>query len=224
MAAVQVQKKEYFSTADATNHQIVLDSGPIENNLVIVFITHDGTLSTPPSGYTSAVSASDFIWGRIYYKIAGAGESATISIVLAGNEPCCIQAFEYSGMLTSGVLDVVASGIDRGLGTTIVSPTTATTTQARDLVFVSANMRMDVGGQTLTSWTNSFTIENECISTGSANVDMLLNVASKITSSAGTQQSTGTITTGGSGNDVALIATFKIANDPPVATVSWFRA
>lgn len=224
MAAVQIQKKEYFSTADDTDHEIVLDSTPAENNLIIVFIAHDGDMSAHPSGYSTAVISFDFLWGRCYYKVAEAGESTTIPITLSTAEPCCMQAFEYAGMLTSGVLDEAVAADGVGSGTTIVSGTTGTTDQLNELLFVSANMRMDVGGQTVTSWTNSFSIENECISTNAVNIDMLLNVATRTVSSTGTFQSTGSITTGGSGNDVALIVTFKIADEAPTAKVAWFTA
>lgn len=224
MAAVQVQKKEYASTTDSTSHSIVLDSSPTEDNLLIVFMTYDDTLSVAPSGYTLATSGADFVSGRCYYKIAGAGESATISMTMSGSGAVAMQAFEYSGMLTSGVLDQVAAVGTVGSGTTIVSATTPSTTQDNELVFVSAHMRMDVGTQTVTAWTNSFVIENEAITLGAVNEDMLLNVAAKTVSAIGTFQSTGSITTGGLGRDVALVATFNIAPELPIATTAWFRA
>lgn len=225
MAAVQIQKKEYFSTTDATGHSIVLDSTPTENNVIIVFVTSGASITVGPSGYTQATSGNDFVRGHCYYKIAGASESATISITISVADAVCLQAFEYSGLLNADLLDQTSSVTDVGSGTTIVSGTTGTSEQANELVFVSAHMRTsEVPAQSVTAWTNSFTIENECVSTGAANSNVLLNVASKIVSAVGTFQSTGTITTGGLGNDVALVASFKIASDPPVATISWFTA
>lgn len=207
-----VQTKTYFSTADSTTHSLTLDSTPVENNIVIVFITSGASITTGPGGgtYSSAVSGSDFVRGHCYYKVAGAGESTSIGITISVADAVCMHAYEYSGITTTSPVDQTVSAVDVGSGTTIVSGTTGTTTQANEIAFVSAHMRTsEVPAQSVTAWTNSFVILNETKSTGAGNSDMLLNVASKLLSSTGTQQSTGSITTGGLGNDVALVATFK---------------
>lgn len=216
------QSKFYASTVDSTNHQVVLDNPPAVDSLIIVFVVHTGDMSAKPPNYTIGVQTFDSVWGRCYYKVAEPGEPTAIPIVLSSSNPACMMAFEYSGMNVASPADQIISSGGVGSGTTIVSPTTATTAQAEELIFVSANMRTaEVPAQTVTAWTNSFVSLAEVTSTNAVSTNVLLNVAVRQVTSINTYQSTGSITTGGTGNDVAVIAAFKIYPSPPI---SWLRA
>lgn len=221
--ATQVQKKKYGSVGDSTSHSIVLDGNPVQGNLLVVCIVSDAAVTVAPSGYTLAVFQTDFVDGNIYYKIAGAGESPTISITIGASTSTAMQAFEYSGM-KAVPLDQVESRPAQGVATTINTNTTPSTTQANELIFVAACLRFEPGTQTITAWDNGFTSENEAVTTASVNINLILNVATKTVSATGTYTANATMNnTGVAGHDVGLIATFNIS-DSITASLAWITA
>ena len=133
----------------------------------------------------------------LWYKVAGAGESTTVTGAWTSSTLTELQIEEWSGLATSNVLDKVA--YTTGTGSTVTSRssgTTATTSQAEELAIVGV-----VNGAIVTNqaWTNSFTVERHasCVyQTG----------GSKVLSSAAAIESTMSWTTARHGG--GIIATF----------------
>lgn len=206
MGATQVQKKGYASSGDATTHNIVFDSGPTQGNLLIVSFSGDGYYSSGLETWTQVVSRENWSGTYIYYKIAGAGESATIAITIAGSTSLVGVAYEYSGM-DGTPFDKAAN--DGGADTSAESGTTATTAQAAELLIACVGTTAPgSSAPSVTAWSNSFGEEYNAIATGSGS-NVRHASASRIVAATGAYSTTGTL----SGSSVweAGIATFKIA-------------
>lgn len=206
MAATQVQKKGYASSGDATTHNIVFDSGPTQNNLLIVTFSGDSYYSSGLGTWTQVVIREGNSGTYIYYKIAGSGESATVGITIGSASSVVGVAYEYSGM-TGTPFDKAAN--DGGFDSSAESGTTATTAQADELLI--ACVGTTAPGSTaasVTAWSNSFGEEYNAIATGSGS-NVRHASASRIVAATGAYSTTGTLS--GTQTWEAGIATFKIA-------------
>jgi len=220
MAATQVQQKTYASSTQSTSHSITFDSAITQNNLLILCVVADA-VATTPAGWSVATSAVDFTGSYIYYKVAGAGESTTVSITIGASSHCCIQGFEYSGCATSSPLDVFVSATAQGGGSSASPGTTSSTSQANELAVGLVGLGLGLVNVSVTAWDNSFVQENQIASTGTGTL-VRSAVATKTLSSIGTVTYTTTLSTAAS-NQCALLATFK-ANNLSFATVAWIIA
>jgi len=204
----QVQKKTYASSSSSTTHNVVFDAAPINGNLLILTVVSN-TTATTPSGWTLAASAIDRTGTYVYYKTAGASESATVAITISASDSCLLTAFEYSGMAASSQLDKTATAVDEGVGDVINTGTTATTAQASELLI--AVVGLSAPGQptsNVTGWNNSFVTESTLHSSGSA--DVASGTASKIVSATGAYSAQAAfINPGAELNQSGIIATFK---------------
>lgn len=204
----QVQKT---SGSGATSPlTVTFGSTPIQGNLLIAITTQGGTGQTADqtvAGFTAVGACAGFPGTGtttrrvgIFYKIAGASESTSV-VETAGAFTTVasvdLAIFEYSGLAISSVLDQVANdGLNSGTNVTSrTSGTTAATAQADELAIAAWGT---AGGVTGPSYTNGFAAE--------LNITRL-QIASKIVSVTGTQESTQTWTTGRACG--AQIATFK---------------
>jgi hypothetical protein len=158
MAIAYVQRK----TASSVNGTVAvtLDAAPTAGNLLVGYIdsTNAGhAVFTPPANWSEAVyanvGASGFV--TLCYRVAGAGESATVSCTITGSTTANISVEEFSGIATA-LLDKTASTADGGSTTSSRSSgTTATTTAANELCF--AVVGLGAAG-TSPGWSNSYTI------------------------------------------------------------------
>lgn len=199
----QKQHKSYFSSANATTHNIVLDSTPIQGNLMILCVVSDDAVTSTPAGWTAVNNASGFCDIFMYWKIAGASESSTISVTINSSDCCILFAYEYSGLTT---LDKTNAATGQGGSNTINTGTTATTTAANELVIALVGSASNATGRSISSWSNSLVADFS----GLTSVTVVLGgVAILVVSATGTYTTTATMNISGSGNDVGIIATFK---------------
>lgn len=205
----QVQKKTYASTASASSHTITFDATPTSGNLCIWVVTSDAIVSTP-SGLTLAVSAIDYAGHYIFYRINGASESASTAFVPSASTSLVVAAYEYSGMATSSVLDRTASNTPGGIVSSVATGTTATTSQADELVIVTVGISGTTGFPTISSWSSSFATEDTVASTGSA-VNIRVGTAIRKVTSTAAYSSTATLSSTTAAPSGA-IATFKITS------------
>lgn len=222
----KVQQKAAASTGDTTSQSVTLDSTPAQNNLLRAYVVSGATVPTP-SGWTSAVGPVDFVGLYQFYKIAGAGESTTVTVNPSSSAACVLVVQEWSGYLTSGVLDVVASNSPGGAPTNCPTGTTAATSQADELV--TACCGYIAAGETITAWTGYTVDQATLTSTGSAS-NVALGVATKVVAATGTQAAQADFSTSVS-HPSACIATFKAAaaaspapTQPLVSTAAVTRA
>lgn len=221
MAIAQVQRKSAASTSDSTSHSITFDSAPTQGNLLVVVYSSDGGGAAGPNGGwtpvtgTDGVLSADFTAVICWYKIAGASESSTISFTFASASNLAVTAYEYSGIAASSPVDKVAGNSPGSSTGTCATGTTATTTQADELLIAGVGQTTAGGGtlRTIASWNNSFTAELHIASTGSP-VNTSISVASRIVSATGTYSSTATFSGGNSNHPSAGIVTFKAAAAP----------
>ena len=205
-----VQSKSYQSTGSASSHNVVLDAAPTQGNLVVIVWCSDAFVgaSGVQTGYTQDAKAEDFPGLYCYSKIAGAGESATITINLSASDCCVAYAEERTGM-QSPALDKTASAIGQGTGTNVNTGTTATTTNANDVLYAAAGLFL-TASQVVNSWDNSFTSKFGGASTGSVQ-NVYLGAATKTVSSTGAYTANATLSRNGSSHDCGLIAAYKIS-------------
>jgi hypothetical protein len=218
-----VQSKTYGSTASSASHSVTLDASPTTGNLLVLVVVGDSTVSATPSGWSVATSAVDGTGSYVYYRVASAGLSATISITLSGSTSCVLLAFEYSGY-TATPLDKVASAVGQG-PSTISTGTTVATTQANELLFAMVGISLSAGHTgDVSSWSNSFVQLGNAVSSGST-VNVRGAAAALSVAVTGTYTTTASITTlltPPGANNSGIIATFKL--NPATAYTLAFSA
>lgn len=199
-----VQKKQ-ATTTTTTEVAATFDATPTENNLMVGTIgSNDGSF-TNPSGWTTAIevyNATDDDILRIFYKVAGASESSTVTCTAFAGNTKHLGISEWSGVDTADPLDVTASTAVTPAVTTISSGTTATTSTANSLAVAEFAVRADIEAE---SADNSYSVLN----TGNGTFSDFS--ASRIYSATEAAQTDGSWTT--SGTAWAGIATFNGLND-----------
>lgn len=213
----QIQKKTAADVGDQTSHSVVFNSPPTQGNMMILCIASNVFIVTPPSGWTNAVTQSDFLACYVYYKIAGPGESSTVSFTSTAGCAAMI-AFEYSSLSS---IDQTANAIGQGAAGTISTGTTSTTTSANEIAFAVATFRLGDGATSVSSWSNSFTTEGNASSLGAGDADVYIDVATKTLVATGTVTSTATLNTTAGADNVGAVATFVVSS--PVI-LAWLRA
>lgn len=183
---------------------------PTQNNLLVVTAVSDSTMNLPTgSGWSLAVSAVNNCGLYIWYKVAGAAESATVTVNNTASATCVMCAMEWSGLLTASVLDKTASNGGVSGSSTIASGTTAATTQADELA-IAAIADYNQAALALTSWSGGFTTEYD-LRPSSGTIRDEGAAASLILTSTGAQSSTASLNTPCGANSTGCIATFKAA-------------
>lgn len=138
MAFALVQSKA-TGAVTSTNPTVTLTSGPTQGNLIVVVLqSKDQTLAniTDPTGYTRRASQNP---GVGYYtivivaKIAGAGESATVTFTDSTSVQWEIVGYEFSGNAASGAEFDAASAGGNGTAETSQLPGSLTPAAANEL-------------------------------------------------------------------------------------------
>lgn len=207
MDASLVQKKANFG--NSTTPSVTLDASPIQNNLLVVWIyCSNATTITMPGGWNALTSVatgsgSNARAGRMFWKIAGAGESATISGT-SGNAGWVIEVIEYSGVNTSSTLNT-----ENNQATTGTSHSTPTVTPSARKCLVVCGF----GNRSTGAWSNE-------VIRGVSATEQLDQAGSNTQSGAmadrlsetfnGTQTVAGSADVSSSGNGSAAIAVFNI--------------
>ncbi|HEV7467592.1 MAG TPA: hypothetical protein VGP96_14925 [Candidatus Dormibacteraeota bacterium] len=185
-----VQKKAATTTADSTSLSATLTSTPIQNDLLIVVGgAYPGTLTTP-TGYTLITSpAGVYVW----YKVAGASESSTVSVTRSVTGAMSLLVMEWSGMATVSTFDQTANSPSDNIGThtTWGTGTTPATTQASELVIAAVGLYQPAAGNSFSTWSAGYTAQADMESTGSASLGAV-GVASRVVAATGTQTATAT--------------------------------
>jgi hypothetical protein len=210
-----IQQKTFAHTylSPDTSISATLDTGATAGNLLITAVSIDkasGTIS-PPAGFTLIQKGEGGVAsGAFAYKVAAGGET-TVTWTYTTSEEGSMWVGEYSGLATSGVLDVSAEN-ESFLNTTTASISTGTTgSTSQDDEFVIAMFAADSGNSVgaTRSWTNSFISVAEVTETSGS---PFLAVARKLLTTTGTTETT--VSHSGSDESYAAIATFKVGGGP----------
>lgn len=206
-------------TAAATTQtgSATLDASPTQGDLLVAVVGSNGSSTdavTTPSGWTLAAHGGGaYLVINMFYKVAGASESATFSVTYTGTSTTystAIVVYEFS-TFTATPLDQVANGSNLAAASTSWSTsTTPTTTQADDLCIAAWT---SAGAQTDTSYSNSFVKQDSVDeSVGGTNT----TTAFLETVATGAQTCTMT-RTASAANGQGCIATFKVGVLPFLA-------
>jgi hypothetical protein len=206
MPLSSVQRRTNQSAAQVASLSATFSPAPTQNNLLVAIGNSDSTLTMTSTGWSLATSSINDTGLYQWYKIAGASESATVTITPATSASTEIVIEEWSGNVTASPLDRVAN-VATGVGTAaIASGTTAATTQADELAI--AGLGWNVSG-TVTTYTNSYVEVAEL--TGLGGVTTLLAVAELALSATGAASTAGTLSPNNNATKSGIIATYKAA-------------
>ena len=205
-AIALVQTKGSSADTPAARITTTFDASPTEGNLMVATLSSNDGDMTNPSGWTTAVNNvntthDDFL--RIAYKVAAAGESASITFTdMAGGGSANLGLYEFSGVDTASPLDdtgstaFLLSRTDLGADNTVPLVTTVPDTVLVALLAVRADI-------TSPAMSNTFTLTHDLKPTASfEGVD-----GYRIVSSQGLNSTTFTWTN--SGTALAAIAAFE---------------
>lgn len=139
MAAL-VQKKS--AVGSSGNGSVTFDATPTQNNLLVamIFCANATTITMSSGGWTALTSVATGSGGsarafRMFYKIAGAGESTTVSTT-NGNNSWVLTVAEYSGIDTTTPKNV-ENAQSNASGNAQTTPT-VTPTGSGDILIVCA--------------------------------------------------------------------------------------
>lgn len=201
---IQSKAESNFPDTNDTSIAVEFDSTPTEGNLLIACHFTGAANSTAPSGFSEAVAltavAPSSDEGAIYYKVAGSGESTTITAGSGSGDEHMLAIYEVEGPWNATPLDQTANNGP----TTSSSPSTGTTgitSQADEFAIALITNRDDT--VTFSSWTNSFTEGSD----GPDSQFKTFATAYRVLTSTGTYSTGATA----SGSDIWMggIATFK---------------
>ncbi|MDX1708225.1 MAG: hypothetical protein R3274_06470, partial [Desulfobacterales bacterium] len=217
LAAISYVQTKNGNSNGATSVSATFDTAPTENNLLVAIVGNRDSSTAPntPSGWSVAISQTTNTPGQvIFYKIAGASESSTVTVNNYGTSTNLgIHIYEYSGVATSSPLD--QSNSASGNSAT-ASTGSITTTQDNELLI--AGLVSNDREASFSSWTNSFSEKNDFhITSGKPGDKSGFGGADRIVSSTGSFSTSATVS--GSGAWRGQIVSFKEA--PSVADLSW---
>lgn len=197
-------------------------STPGAGNLLVAAVTANvGVGSITITGWSTGKSIAVGIAGGlvVFYKVAGAAESTTVTASGTLATFMDLHIFEYDGIDDASPLDQSGSTADSGVGVTSRSSgTTGTTVDANELVFVAVATAGANGGGV--SWTNSVTAETTTtnLMTGDKSVTAVGTFESTATWNT-SQRAAGVAVTflGETGNTFA----FKAGLKPVTPRINW---
>lgn len=192
MAISRLTGQDASGTSAAASVAATYASTPTQNNLLVAAVWANVlTTNTTITGWTLAVESvtgSTAANGSValFYKVAGAGESTTVTANATGASVMRSQIYEYSGVATSSLTDGTSSansGATTGMTQAAAAGGQLATTNANDLLLAAWGFS---GSSTAPSVDSSFTIRQSTARLVSADL---------IVSSTGTYNPTLTWTT-----------------------------
>jgi hypothetical protein len=185
---------------------VTLGSTPTEGNLLLALhFTGDGN-SIAPSGFSEAVALTDSgnaDQGAIYYKIAGAAESSTVTCTSGGgSDEHVLTVMEVEGPWNASPLDQTASAGPSSTSSRDTG-TTGTTAQADEFAAVLITARHVGDFPETTAWSNGFVEQSDGVSTSFK----YTSTATKTLLATGTVTTTATLD--GTYTSMGGVATFK---------------
>lgn len=213
MAIARLTGQDATNSSATTSVAAVYGSTPTAGNLLVAVVAAKSTAASTITGWTQAVEQSANNSLTILYKVAGAGESTTVTANNGSATAMAIGIFEYSGIVAVSPADTSAVANNGASVASLAIGPTATLAQADELAIAGIAL-----GNTFSApgWTNSF---NARATVSAANIGLLS--ADRIVSATTALSTTGSWTT----NRVpdGAIATFK-ADAAAAATAHRFFA
>lgn len=207
MAIAYVQSKGTTGSGNSTSRVAAFTAATTAGNHLVAIIVQGGSSAlTLPSGWTSAVSqvgANQTV--TLAYQENTPGGQTSFTFTQATGNGFTVILTEWSGIATASSLDQTASINDTTADTTLLTGTTATTTQADELWIGG----IGCGNGTPSAPTNGFTLDVNLITGGAPTNKADATDLYLIASSTGTAGSG--VTNSASVKSCGVIATFKAA-------------
>lgn len=198
-------KSTGLSTGTVSSVTATFDMTPTQGNTIIAALAVQGSsVLTLPSGYTTDFDyRNDTTNTRIIYlrKVAGASESATITVSTATARYMNLDIYEFANISSSSPLDTTATLFQSANASTVPIGPTSTPAQSNELALAMASWSSGVATPT---WNNSFT--KGPLPTGSGASVLATSAYKPITTA---QAVSATATTTGSRTGTGVIATYK---------------
>lgn len=154
---------EFASTA---NPSLTLDAAPTAGNTLVAFLysTSASATITPPSGWTASPStpyAGSHGLGKVgvWAKVAGVGESATVTFTLSAAATGVLVVLEVSGLAPTVQWDAVGQAAERSATGTSLSVSTSGATSVADSFAVAGLLTGGSDGGSLGWGSTGFTTD-----------------------------------------------------------------
>lgn len=187
--ALALHQKASPSAANAASISCTLPGTPPVGSLLVAVAHCNANISQPTGWSTAVANVSDgSAVASVFYKIAGASESASLTVTATGASRSRLHLLNFTGNDTN--IATVLHGVNTnnsGGNTTSHSVPSIVTTEADVLLIASISTNNNVGSWS-GSWTNSYSEESALNGGGAYPASA---VASRIVTSTGTY-STGT--------------------------------
>lgn len=209
MPLTLVQRQTNQSAANVASLAGTYSPAPTSGNLLVAHANSDATVTMTSSGWTLSVSSVNDTGLYQWSKVAGGGESATVTITPGSSASTEIVIEEWSGNATVSPLDKTGSGSAASGATTVPSGTTAATVQADERSLASFGWNDTGAVVTANSYTNSYVEVVETKGLGT----LATNLAVAEVDLVATGTTTTTVTLSGVLGSVksGLVATYKAA-------------
>jgi hypothetical protein len=154
-----VQKSS--GTASTSSVSATFTSTPTSGNFLIAICGARNVTINQPSGWSTAINESGTPnpSQAIFYKVAGASESSTVTVTTSTTSYLGLQIFEYQNIASVSPVDATNSNSGTG---TVITTNSVTTSQSPDLIIVGVTIN---AATSFSSWTNSFTEQNDFLQT-----------------------------------------------------------
>jgi hypothetical protein len=135
-----------FADGNAGHAVSYTGGGPASGDLLVLAVASDTTVSTP-SGWTLATSDVQQEGAYLFYRLAGAGESTSVTVTTNGDHNTAVAYLRYSGAAASSPLDVTdKAAATNSLGTATPTLAGATLAGSGELCVLAACLHGDDTG------------------------------------------------------------------------------
>ncbi len=172
---VVVQSKAAAIDSGDLTVPVTFDAAPTQGNLLLAFVGSNHIASI--TGWTLDLAYAPVSFGKVFSKIAGAGEPALVTVELQGAAPTSVVVVEVDHTLAAGYLDRTATAGGPGVVSDLAVGPTAALSQAVEVAFAVVNFLKDGFNRSVTAWSNGFT---ELAEAPASTSGMVLAVAVKV--------------------------------------------
>jgi hypothetical protein len=183
-AAIALVQSATGVTPNSTSVTATFAATPVQDNLLVAIIgSYDLKAITTPTGWNVAIKQDVNNVGTapiqaIFYKIAGAAESKTVTIAVSSNAAIGLSIYEYSGTSTSIALDGTP-GSNTGTGTAVSTGSITGKAFTNDLLVAGATIK---NFNTFGAWSNGFNLRRSFQVDGPGTNDLTLQGADLLSS------------------------------------------
>lgn len=154
------QSKSAALSSATTSITVTLPTTPTPGNTILINFTLLSTVGTLtlPSGYTKDVDFTNNGAGTrviVLRKVAGVGESPTVTVSWASSTYAQIEMFEFTNIVAANPIDQLLTTTGSVAATSYDIGTTGATTQKSELAFALVSGSSSLTGAI--AWNNSFT-------------------------------------------------------------------